>query len=229
MTRHFELEIEKLKRKTLGLGNLVEELVHKAVKSVIERDTALANTILEADDEVDQIEVEIEEECLKILALHQPVAQDLRFVVAVLKLNSDLERIGDLAVAMAWRAISLSKLPRSEHKLDLNGMAAKVKAMVRKSLQALVNLDSKLAVEVCSSDDEIDAAYRAMYKDVRENIKRDPECIESMLILLLVARNLERIADHATNIAEDVLYLINGEIVRHRRDMAVVPPDVAKH
>lgn len=215
MVRHFEREIEHLKKRVLTLSAMVEDSVYMAVKAVETRDMALAEKVREHDREIDEWEVEVEEECLKILALHQPVAIDLRFIVAVLKLNNDLERIGDLAVAIARRAKSLANLNSPSALLDFSGMAEKVKLMLRKVLQALVTLDAGLAREVCASDDEVDGLNRAMYDKIQKTLKENPEQAPALLHLFAVSRSLERIADHATNIAEDVIYMIEGEIVRH--------------
>lgn len=215
MTQHLFREVEKLKKLILTLSALVEDRVYKAMLSVEQRDLDLAEEVENGDHEVDSMEVEVEEECLKLLALHQPVAIDLRFIIAVLKINSDLERIGDLAVNIAARAINLSKKKNISSPLDFDQMAEKVKSMLRKSLEALVNLDSAAARAVLASDDEVDDMHRHMYRLICENIARTPQDVDGMICFLSVSRNLERIADHATNIAEDVIYMIEGDIVRH--------------
>lgn len=219
MTKHFEKEIDRLKKKILTLSALVEESVWKAVKSIEDRDIGLASKVIAADHEVDTMEVEVEEECLKVLALHQPVAADLRFVVAVIKMNSDLERIGDLAVNIAEQAVSLaSRSERNDIPFDLPGMSEKVQSMLRRALDSLVNLNPKLALQVCADDDEVDAIHRAMYGKVQDAIRRKPEHLEQFIHFLAVSRHMERIADHATNIAEDVIYMTEGQIVRHRAE-----------
>ena len=211
-------EIEILKRELLTLGAIVEERVATAVKSLAKRDIALADRIIDGDNEIDDMEVELEEGCLKILALHQPVAVDLRVIIAVLKINNDLERIGDLAVAIAERARDLSAMREISLPFDFLGMSSSVQEMLRKSLDALVEWNIGLANDVCSLDDNVDEENRAMYHNVREAITQHPEQIEQLLGCLSVSRYLERIADHATNIAEDVIYLISGSIVRHSLD-----------
>ncbi len=216
MTKHMEKEVDKLKQRILGLSSLVEDAVYKAVKAVNERDYARAQQVIDRDYEIDALEVEVEEECLKILALHQPVAIDLRFIIAVLKMNNDLERIGDLAVNISRRAQSLTKFPRLKRALDFEPMSDKVMSMLRKSLEALINLDSKLAHSVCEADDEVDKLNREMLTAISEGVRTHPEDGEILLHLISVSKNLERIADHSTNIAEDVIYMIEGEIVRHR-------------
>ena len=164
------------------------------------------------------MEVEVEEDCLKTLALYQPVAIDLRFIVAVLKINNDLERIGDLAVNIAERSVFLAHQPGVGITLDFIDMAQKARGMLEKSLDALVNFSVDIAGEVCASDDIIDGINRQMYLKVQKAIGDNPEQIESLIHLLSISRHLERIADHATNIAEDVIYMIDGEIVRHRAE-----------
>ncbi|MHB9132713.1 MAG: phosphate signaling complex protein PhoU [Armatimonadota bacterium] len=218
MTRHMQREIDKLKKKILTLSAIVEESVQRAVKSVAGYDAQLAEQVIEADEQIDNMEVDVEEECLKILALYQPVAADLRFVVAALKINNDLERIGDLAVNIAERAIFLSANTHVQAPLDFAEMFEKSQAMLRMSLDALMNADSSLAHAVNLADDEVDDINRLMYKRVQEQIRHDPEHVEMLINYITISRHLERIADYATNIAEDVIYMIDGEIVRHRSD-----------
>ena len=213
--RHLGREIEKLKRKLLALSAYVEESVQRAVKAIATRDDKLAHRVIDADFEIDEMEVDVEEDCLKILALHQPVAVDLRYIIAVLKINNDLERIGDLAVNIAERAIFLSRMVKTDAPYDFATMSAKAQLMLQKSLDSLVNSDSVLAREVLVSDDEIDEINRQMYQDVMTAIKEDPEKVDNLIQMLAVSRNLERIADHTSNIAEDVIYMVDGEIIRH--------------
>ena len=218
MSVHLHREIDELKKRILGLSALVEESVYKAVKAVEARDEKLALEVIEGDQQLDMVEVEVEEECLKILALHQPVAADLRFIVAVLKINNDLERIGDLAVNIASRAIKLSAIKtQPEALIDFQDLESKVQQMLRRSLESLVNLNEEIAKSVCSSDDAIDDINRSIHKQVIQATREHPNDVERFIILLSVSKNLERIADHATNIAEDVLYMIRGEIVRHSK------------
>lgn len=216
MSVHIEKEIARLKSRILELSAIVEESVLRALKAAQERDGATAEEISNSDSRIDMMEVEIEEECLKALALYQPVAIDLRFVVAILKINSDLERIGDLAVNIAHRARTLASLePRENISLDYGGMEDKVPAMLRDALQALINLDAELAHRVLNADEEVDELNRQVYQQVTGLLKTNPEKSGTLLLRLNVARNLERIADHATNIAEDVIYMVEGAIVRH--------------
>ena len=218
MPIHMQREVDRLKKQVLALSTAVEDSVREAVRSLADRDTALANKVIENDVEIDRAEIEVEEECLKILALHQPVAIDLRFIVAVLKMNNDLERIGDLAVNIAERAVFLNDRPRIEIPFDFTGLAEKTQIMLRNSLDSLVNMDAALARRVCAMDDEVDAINREMYDRVKAAIRTHLEHLDSLIALLSVSRYMERIADHATNIAEDVLYMIQGRIVRHGRE-----------
>ncbi len=213
--QHLRREIDRLKRKLLALSAYVEESVQRAVKSVSERDEKLAQRVIETDFEIDEMEVDVEEDCLKILALYQPVAIDLRFIIAVLKINNDLERIGDLAVNIAERAVSLSKQARIDSPFDFQTMAERVQKMLQKALDALVNGDEKLAREVLVSDDEIDEMNRQMYDSIKLGIRQSPENVDTLIQVLAISRNLERIADHTSNIAEDVIYMVDGDIIRH--------------
>ena len=215
MLLHYVREVERLRALLLSLSAAVEENLRKAVDSVMQRDQTLATQVIDKDREIDLLEVDVEEECLKILALHQPVANDLRFIVAALKINNDLERIGDLAVNIAERTIFLSTLSMPQTSFDFPGMAEKAQAMVQNSLDAMLNQDLELAESVRASDDEVDEINRAMYEQIKEGIRKEPDRINALIHLLSISRHLERVADHATNIAEDVIYMIKGEIVRH--------------
>jgi phosphate transport system protein len=216
MAQHLQREIEQLKKKVLALGATVEDSVYKAVRSLQYRDTALAETVLAGDSAIDQAEVDLEEDCLKILALHQPVAIDLRFIVAVLKINNDLERIGDLAGHIAERVIFLNSAQDVTVPFDLGLLAEKTQGMVKQSLDSLVNLDAATARQVCSMDEEVDALHRETFDLVKAAIRSHPEQLDVLVTHLSVSRYLERIADHATNIAEDAIYMIEGIIARHR-------------
>ena len=182
----------------------------------MDRDGLLAREVRQRDSDVDRREVEVEEECLKILALYQPVAVDLRFIVSALKINNDLERIGDLAVNIAQKARTLVAAPPMAIPFDLTGMSEKTQAMLRDSLDAMVNLDASLANDVCGRDDEIDRMKREIRRRGEKMIAADPERTKVLMRLLAVSRNLERIADLATNIAEDVIYMVDGKIIRHQ-------------
>lgn len=230
MSKHLQHEIDKLKRRILELGTLVEESVYRAIHSFADRDAALARKIIDSDEAIDQMEVDIEEDCQKILALHQPVAHDLRFIIAVLKINTELERIGDATVNIAERTLFLASVPRVDTPYDFPGMAQRAQAMLHKSLDALVNLDVLAASEVIAADDEVDEINRAMYVSTEKCIRQDPESAYSYIHLLGVSRYIERIADHASNIAEDVIYLVEGRIVRHHANEAQsIPQADATH
>lgn len=215
MAVHLQKELETLKKELLALGGMVEQTVAQAVRALKDLDTKLAKEVIDYDHQVDLKEIEVEEECLKILALHQPVAVDLRFVVSALKINNDLERVGDLAVNIAERVVFLSNEARVEIPFDYDKMVEKTRAMLKKSLDAVVRLDHKLADEVCREDDVVDKINREMYATVYNEIRKNPQNVEALIHYLSVSRHLERIADYATNIAEDVIYMIDGSIVRH--------------
>ena len=216
MTKHFHKELDKIKKRILSLGGIVEDRVRMSIKAIETRDTVIAKKIIDGDYEIDEMEVEIEEECLKILALYQPVAVDLRFIATVIKINSDLERIADETVNIARGVNYLSK---RKHHFDFyfvfSEMVNKTEFMLQKSLDALVNLDKDVAIKVCILDDEVDKINGEVHRLVKDAIRKNPEQGEHLVNLLLISRHLERIADHATNIAEEVIYLIEGEIVRH--------------
>ena len=215
MSVHLQREIENLKKRLLSLCAIVEEQVEIAVRALTDGDEDLADAVERRDAEVDRREVDLEEDCLKILALHQPVAADLRFVVTVLKMNSDLERLGDLAVNIARKAASLAREGIGVGSFDLATMWGKTRIMLRHSIDALVNGDAALAHQVCAMDDEVDDMKREVRLKIEQLIRQEPERAHAMLTLLAVPRNLERISDHATNIAEDVIYMVEGQIVRH--------------
>ncbi len=230
MNTHMHREIENLKKKILYMGAEVEETLRKAVEALVTRNSELADEVIRSDEFMDHLEVEIEEECLKILALHQPVAIDLRYVIAVLKINNDLERIGDLGVNIAERAAYLSTHPQIDLPLDFRGMAEKTKRMLKMSLDSMVTLDPHLARQVRASDNEVDAINSHMFTLIQQYIRKHPDRIAESLHLLSASRHLERIADQATNIAEDVIYMVEGEIVRHQpetfsdTESSVTPP-----
>jgi len=221
MSVHLQREIDKLKKQLLLLCAIVDEQVQRAVQALLEGDEQLAQEVRRRDAQVDQREIEIEEECLKILALHQPVAGNLRFVVSSLKINNDLERIGDLAVNICRKAKVLAAGPPIAIPFDLAGMSTKTQSMLRDSIDAMVNLDPQLAGAVCGRDDEIDQMKRQIRRQTEQLIAADPSRSSELLRLLAVSRNLERIADLATNIAEDVIYLVEGRIVRHQNSNGV--------
>jgi phosphate transport system protein len=216
MAIHLQRDLEHLKRLLLGLGAVVEEATNQAIDALMDRRLELAQIVLEGDDEIDEREVHVEEECLKVLALHQPVATDLRFIVAVMKVNNDLERMGDLAVNIAERASYLAVHDPLRVNLDFRAMGDRVRSMVRESLDSLVRLDTALARKVRRDDDDVDARNRQMFEVLEGLMQRDPASVKRALHALSSSRHLERIADLAVNIAEDVIFMVEGEVVRHR-------------
>jgi phosphate transport system protein len=216
MSLHLQRDLDALKKEILQLGNLVESAINLAILALVNRETELAEKALVYEEEINNKEVYIEEECLKILALHQPVAVDLRFIVVVLKVNNDLERMGDIAQNIAIRAQYLASQPPvavfPEMASELPEM---VRSMVRKSLDALVSMDVELADSVVKMDDRVDEINRKMYSEVKDIIERDVRNTEVAISLLSSSRYLERIADLSTNIAEDVIFMVEGKVVRH--------------
>jgi len=208
-------KIEKLNNQLLSVGAQVEEGVQLAIRAIERKDADLAAGVIDGDLEVDRKEVDLEEECLEILALHQPVAVDLRHIIAVLKINKDLERAGDLAVNIAETAVHLSGEARIGIPDDYFVMAQKTQAMLRTSLDAFVNMSVEAAYQVLTEDDEVDRMKHALHKQFEGRVKDEAGSIQPLTHLFLVSRHLERIADLATNIAEEVIYMITGEIVRH--------------
>lgn len=216
MPLRLQRKIEKLKIDVRELGRLVSQRVDAAIQSILDRDVGLASAVMNGDDEIDVFEVELEESCLATIALDQPVAADMRFIVAVMKINNDLERIGDLAVSIAQNSRALVELDAGRDvPFDLEGEARVVLAMLELALESLVTLDVGLAHEVLQQDDAVDRIHAEMYERVREAIERDPRRTAEHLRYLSTSRCLERIADHLTNIAEDVIYTVDGEIHRH--------------
>jgi phosphate transport system protein len=215
MTKRFRRELESIKKRILTLGSMVEDLVHTATKAIDQIDPELAERIIAADREVDAMEVEIEEECLKVLALHQPVAVDLRFIISVVKINNELERIGDQVVNIGQRVSIIAKRPKPPFMFDYSEMGEKVQRMLKMSLDSLVNTDVDLAYKVITLDDEVDHIKNEAYDQIKQAIMELPERVGYYINLLLISRHLERISDHATNIAEEVIYLVEGEIYRH--------------
>ncbi|MCK4536726.1 MAG: phosphate signaling complex protein PhoU [Desulfuromonadales bacterium] len=220
MVTYFHKELNKMKKKILSLGTMVEDRFRMAVRAIDLKDLETAQKIIATDFEIDEMEVEVEEECLKILALHQPVAVDLRFLVAVIKINNDLERIADQAVNIAERVARLAREKNPAFSYDYSMMAQRAGEMLKKSLDALVNLDADLARKVMKMDDEVDQLAGEVYDLIKKAIQNHPEQVGYLINLFLISRHLERIADHATNIAEEVIHLIEGEIIRHEGETA---------
>jgi len=231
MTKHFERQIEKLKDMVLQLGARVEESVELAIRAIAHRDPELAREVIDGDQRIDALEVDVEEECLHTLALFQPLAADLRFVVSVVKINNDLERIADLAANLAEQAIYIVEQPLvDDAPFDMDEESRRVRSMVKQSLDALVKKDPQIAEEVRHADRRVDAIHRAMYRKVKKAIREKPEDVEGLIAYLNISRHLERIADHAVNIADDVIYMVSGEIQRHEHadDTEDISPSTAE-
>jgi phosphate transport system protein len=218
MSMHLQRDLEALEQNLLNQSSVVEQMVFRACQSLRELRADIVQEVWASEETVNYREVEIEEECLKILALHQPVARDLRRVATVLKINSDLERIADLAVNIGERTHSLMLYPDFQMPPNLDKMAEAAISMVRDALDAFVRLDVEAAREVCLRDDRVDELNRKVISDVQSLIEANPSDIEPAFHFYSASRHVERIADHATNIAEDVIYLVDGEIARHKHD-----------
>ena len=215
MPKHFHDELSELTKQVLHMGGLVESALDRSLAALLDRDTALAREVIDGDEKVDELELDVEERCLDLLALHQPVARDLRYITGILKINSDLERMADLAGNIAERAEVLSQVPPLPFRPDISRMAAIVKQMVREGLDAFVRRDVNLALRVWSRDDEADRLFRELLGESIQFMRDNPDRIGETMHLTGAIRNLERVADHATNIAEDVIFMAEGRIVRH--------------
>lgn len=216
--RHFEQELERLKAKLLEMSALVESAVYRSVQGVVEKNEELAQQVLRNESRINQLEIEIDDMAISLLALQAPLAADLRLVTAAIKINNDLERMGDLSVSIAQSALALIREPLIRPLIDIPHIAGLAQGMVRKALDAFVNRDAELARSVLASDDAVDNMRTASYHELMSFMESNPRQIPQALYLLSVIRNLERIADHATNVAEDVLFLIKGIDVRHHNE-----------
>ena len=215
MQRHFHEELEALKQTLLAMGGLVEDQIRRVMRALLERDDALAHEVIERDRQVNTYDVEVDEQCVELLALNQPAAGDLRFITTAMKIVTDLERIGDQAVNIAQRAIELHEEPQLKPYVDMPRMAERAQRMVKESLDAFVARDTALARQVCGEDAEVDALKEQIFRELLTFMMADPRTIPRAMRLILISRFLERVADHATNIAEMVIYLVEGKIVRH--------------
>ena len=213
----FDEELTTLKEKILLMGSKVEESIRLALKAIVDRDSRLAKKVIQADRDINDIEIEIDETCHRLLALHQPMAGDMRFITSAMKINSDLERQGDLAVNMAERALTLNEVAPLKPFIDIPRLAKITQEMVKVSLDSLVNRDPKLARSVCERDDEVDNLNDQIIRELISYMLEDRANIKRALDLILVSRYLERIADHATNVGEDVIYMVEGKDIRHSR------------
>ncbi|MCX6584894.1 MAG: phosphate signaling complex protein PhoU [Candidatus Aminicenantes bacterium] len=219
MSAHLEKAINNLLKQLTALSARVEESVKRSFQALDENNADLARKVIMEDEIIDKQEIDIEEECLKILALHQPVAIDLRYLVAVMKINNDLERIGDLAVNISWHTLDILSEPLLKKPVDFQEMCRLSQSMLKRSLDSLVNLDANTAYAVLKEDDEVDRMNAELSAEIVEAIKNNPAKADVLVLYIHIARHLERIADHATNIAEDIIYLIAGEIIRHGKSI----------
>ena len=215
MQRHFHEELEALKQTLLAMGGLVEDQIRRAMRALLERDDVIAQEVIDRDRQVNTYDVEVDEQCVNLLALHQPAASDLRFITTAMKIVTDLERIGDQAVNIAQRALELNREPQLKPYIDLPRMADRAQRMVKESLDAFVAGDTALARQVCAADAEVDALKEQIFRELLTYMMEDPRTVSRAIRVILISRFMERVADHATNIAEMVIYLVEGKMVRH--------------
>src|SRR5947208_12840820 len=215
MQRHFHEELDALKQTLLAMGGLVEDQIRRVMRALVERDDEQARDVIDRDREVNAYENEIDEKCVELLALHQPAAVDLRFLTTAMKIITDLERIGDQAVNIAQRALELNQEPQLKPYIDLPRMAERAQRMVKESLDAFVGRDTQLARQVCAEDAEVDSLKEQIFRELLTYMMSDPKTIPRAIRLILISRFLERVADHATNIAEMVIYMVESKMVRH--------------
>jgi len=218
METHFQKELQELKEDLLKMAALVEEAISTAVQSLVKRDSDLAKKTFEGEGQINRMEIDIEDTCLKLLALMHPMAADLRFITSAMKIITDLERMGDQAVNIAERAISLNQEPQLKPYIDIPKIAEIAQSMVKDVLDAFVNSDSKLARSVCERDDMVDGLNNQVFRELLTFMMSDPQTITRAIHLMIVCRCLERIADHATNIAEDVIFLVDARVIKHHAD-----------
>lgn len=218
METHFQQELNKLKENLLKMAGLAEQAISNAVEALVQRNTSLAEKTIKEDEKINQMEILIDEWCLKLLALHQPMAADLRFITSAMRINIELERIGDLAVNIAERVISLNQEPQLKPYIDIPRMAKITQAMVKDVLDAFVNGDTNLARAVCERDDQVDALNDQVFRELLTYMMADPKTITRAVHLIIVSRCLERIADHTTNIAEGVIFMVKALVIKHHAD-----------
>jgi phosphate transport system protein len=217
--KKYEEDLKKLREDILTMGGLVEDQIQKAVNSLVERDSELAESVIERDREVNQFDVDIDDLCIRLLALHQPAARDLRFITTALKITTDLERIGDMAVNVCERALELSCEPQLKPYIDIPRMAQVSQRMIRESLDAFVREDTDLALKVCKDDAEVDDLNSQIFREGISFMIEDPHTISRVMKIGFVSKYLERIADHATNIAEMVIFMVKGKSIRHLKEI----------
>ena len=216
--RHFQEELQQLKERLLEMGGLAEDRVRLALRALVERDGGLVDKVLTGDDDINGLHIEIDDRCFKLLALHQPMAVDLRAIVAAVKINTDLERVGDLAVNIAEAVLRYLRHPPVKELIDIPRMAEIAQEMLRDALDAYVRRDTGMARTVLNRDDELDMLKTSVFRELLDHMLKDPGTIEPALDLILISRHLERIGDHATNVAEDVIFMVSAKDVRHHRD-----------
>ncbi len=219
METHLQKELQELKENLLTMAALVEGAIHDAVQSLVKRDSELARKTFEGEDRINAMELAIDDMCLKLLALMQPMAADLRFITSAMKITTDLERMGDQAVNIAERAISLNQEPQIKPYIDIPRMAEIAQSMVKDVLDAFVNHDSRLARSACERDDLVDGLNDQVFRELLTYMNSDPQTITRSIHLMIVCRCLERIADHATNIAEDVIFMLDARVIKHHADV----------
>jgi phosphate transport system protein len=219
VVRHFQEELEQLKTRLLEMGGLAEEQVRVAIKALVERDQGLIDRTLSGDEPLNAMHIEIDNRCFTLLALYQPMAADLRAIVAAVKINTDLERVGDLAVNIAEAARRYSQRPPVKKLIDIPRMAGIAQGMLRDALDAFVRRDTELAQRVLNEDDKLDGLKTQIFRELLTYMLQDPSTIEPALELILISRHLERIGDHATNVAEDVIFIVSARDVRHHADL----------
>ena len=217
--RRFEEDLKKLREDILTMGGLVEDQIQKAVRSLVDRDSPLAETIIQRDHEVNRLDVEIDDLCIRLLALHQPAARDLRFITTALKITTDLERIGDMAVNICERALELNREPQLKPYIDIPRMAQISQRMIRESLDAFVREDTDLALKVCKDDQQVDDLNSQIFREIISFMIGDPQTINRAMKISSISKYLERIADHATNIAEMVIFMVKGKSIRHLKEL----------
>jgi phosphate transport system protein len=221
--KRYEEELKRLREEILYMGGLVEDQIQKAVKSLVDRDSTLAEVIIERDDEVNRLDVSIDELCIRLLALHQPAGRDLRFITTGLKITTDLERIGDMAVNICERALELNQEPQLKPYIDIPRMAQIAQRMIQQSLDAFVREDTDLALRVCKDDSEVDQLNAQIFREIITFMIENPQTISRATKISSVSKYLERIADHATNIAEMVVFMVKGKSIRHMKEL---PPSI---
>ena len=227
MERHFDQDLQQLKERLLTMGSLAETMIHMAIKSLVDRKTDLIQDVYRHEREVNALQIEVDDRCLKMIALHQPAATDLRFITAAMKINADLERIADQAVNISQTTEYLLQEPQLKPLIDVPRMAEISKKMLKDALDSFVERDENLARSVLVRDDQVDELKEQLFRELLTYMISDPSTIKRGIDLILISRNLERIADHATNIAEDVIFVVAGKDIRHGSEGKATPPPVA--